>query len=172
MSNDPLRLTVSTVNDLADQCSRFHDFPFDLDAQFYDSAERSWTGCFMRATSDPTRVVTTRRPWLVTVTEFPVIETTVTIRHVVEAEIQDRAQIGHYSFRKVHRTATGCRFEFHQDCDIYIDIDGPFEAEIRDVGELTDTHGRITSLGFVDFGIQVGAWLPPRHWSLSRVRSS
>jgi hypothetical protein len=53
----------------------------------------------------------------------------------------------------VHPTASGCRFEFHQDCDIYIEVDDPFRAELRDVGELMDVRGRIISVGFVDFGV-------------------
>jgi len=161
MSSDRLHLSLSTVEDLANECGRFHDFPFHLGAQSYDTAQRTWTGYFIRGSADPSRVVTTRRPWLVKVTEFPIIETAVAIRHVTEAEIQDRAQVGVYTFRQVHRTATGCRFEFHQDCDIYIDIDGPFEAEIRDVRELTRARGRITSLGFLDFGIEVRDVSPP-----------
>lgn len=152
---DVLNVRVSSVEELAQQCARFHDFPFELEAQSFDAAQRTWTGYFLRGTSDPARVVTTRRPWLVKVTEFPVFEVRVTVRNVVEAEIQDRAQIAWHTFRQVHRTADGCRFEFHQDCDIYLVVAGPFDAEIRDVRELADTCGRITSIGFVDFGIQV-----------------
>jgi hypothetical protein len=157
---DELHVRVASVEELAEQCARFHDFPFELEAQSFDTARRTWTGHFLRGTTDPARVVTTRRPWLVKVTEFPVFEVRVTIRHVVDAEIQDRAQIGWYTFRQLHRTADGCRFEFHQDCDIYVAVDGPFDAEISDVRELTDTRGRITSIGFIDFGIQVGAASP------------
>jgi hypothetical protein len=159
---DALNVRVASVEDLAAQCTRFHDFPFELDAQSFDATQRIWTGSFLRGSNDPARVVTTRRPWLVKVTEFPVFEVRVTIRHVVDAEIQDRAQIGWHTLRQVHRTADGCRFELHQDCDIYLAVDGPFDAEIADVRELTDTYGRIVSLGFIDFGIQVGAVLPER----------
>jgi hypothetical protein len=165
---DELNVRVSSVEQLAAECRRFHDFPFELDAQAFDPVRRTWTGYFLRGTSDPARVVTTRRPWLVKVTEFPVFEVRVTIRNVVEAEIQDRAQIAWHTFREVHRTADGCRFEFHQDCDIYLDLDGPFDAEISDMRELTDTCGRITSIGFIDFGIEVGAVLPDRRdpWNM------
>ena len=160
--NDILNVRVSSVEELAQHCARFHDFPFELEDQSFDAAQRTWTGYFVRGTSDPARVVTTRRPWLVKVTEFPIFEVRVTVRNVVEAEIQDRAQIAWHTFRQVHRTADGCRFEFHQDCDIYLTVDGAFDAEICDVRELTDTCGRITSIGFIDFGIQVGAILPER----------
>ena len=155
-----LRLIVSSVEELARECGRFHDFPFELETQVYDAVRRTWTGHFLRGTDDRSRIITTRRALIVTVTEFPVIETRVTIRNVLDTEIQDRAQIGSYTFRQVHRTSAGCRFEFHQDCDIYIDVDGPFEAEVCDLRELPDTSGRITSLGFMDFGIQVGAVTP------------
>ncbi len=160
--SDVLNVRVSSVEELAAECARFHDFPFELEAQSFDAAQRTWTGYFLRGSSDPARVVTTRRPWLVKVTEFPVVEVRVTIHGVVNAEIQDRAQIGTYTFQQVQPTGAGCRFEFHQDCDIYIDVDGPFEARICDVRELTDTCGRIISLGFIDFGIQVRAVLPDR----------
>ena len=157
---DILDVRVSSVEELATRCGRFHDFPFELDAQSFDPVQHTWTGYFLRGTNDPARIVTTRRPFLVTVTEFPVFEVRVTIRNVVDAEIQDRAQIAWHTFRQVHRTADGCRFELHQDCDIYLAVDGPFDAEIADVRELTDTRGRITSLGFIDFGVQVVAALP------------
>ena len=160
--NDVLNLRVWSVEELAAQCARFHGFPFELEAQAFDTARRTWTGYFLRGSSDPARVVTTRRPWLVTVTEFPVFEVRVTIHNVVDAEIQDRAQIGTYTFRHVHRTAAGCRFEFRQDCDIHIEVDGPFHAELSDVRELPETRGRITWFGFIDFGIQVGAPLAER----------
>jgi hypothetical protein len=152
-----LSLTASTVEELADQCVRFHDFPFDLEAQSFDPVERTWTGNFIRGTRDPARVVTTRRSVFVKVTEFPIFATRITIHNVSEAEIQDRAQIGYYSFHQLHRTDYGCRFEFHQDCDIYITVDGAFVATLHDVAELTDMRGRITSVGFLDFGIEIGA---------------
>lgn len=154
-SSDAVHVRATSVEELAAQCARFHDFPFELDAQSFDAAQRTWTGLFLRGSTDPARVVTTRRPWLVKVTEFPVFEVRVTIRHVVEAEIQDRAQIAWHTFRKVHRTPDGCRFEFHQDCDIYLTLDGAVDAEIADVGEVSGACGRITSIGFIDFGIQV-----------------
>jgi hypothetical protein len=54
-------------------------------------------------------------------------------------------EIGRYTLRRVHPTTLGCRFEFHQDCDIYIELDGPFRAELRDVGELMAVRGRMAS---------------------------
>ena len=152
-----LNLTISSVEELADACARFHDFPVDLEAQSFDSAQHTWTGTFLRRTSDPTRIVTSRRSLFVKITEFPLFASRITIRNVSEAEIQDRAQIGLYTFRQVNRTASGCRFEFHQDCDISIDLDGPFLAEVCDVRELAELRGRVISVGFVDFGIDVGA---------------
>jgi hypothetical protein len=152
-----LNLKISTVEELAHECVRFHDFPFDLEAQSFDSLQHTWTGTFVRRTSDPTRIVTSRPSLFVKVTEFPLVASRVTIRNVAEAEIQDRAQIGTYTFRQVHPTAFGCRFEFHQDCDISIDVDGPFLAEVCDVRELAELRGRVVSVGFVDFGIDVGA---------------
>lgn len=157
MLADRLNLRVRNVEELAIACARFHDFPFELEAQHFDAARRTWTGHFLRGSDDPARFVTTRWLGLFKVIQFPVIQVRVTIHSVVDAEIQDRAQIGCYTFRQVHRTSTGCRFEFHQDCDILIGVDGPLDAEICDVGEMTDAHGTITSLGPVDFGIQVGA---------------
>ena len=118
-----LDLKLSSVEELAEECTRFHDLPFDLKAQSFDGAEHA---------------------------------SRITIRNVASAEIQDRAQIGVYTFRQVHRTASGCRCEFHQDCDIDIEVNGPFLAELRDVRELTGMRGRITSVGFVDFGIAIG----------------
>ena len=153
-----LNLRVSSVEQLAAECARFHDFPFDIEAQSFDSARRVWTGTFVHGTGDPARV-TRRGPWLFRVTEFPVFACAITIHNVLEAEVQDRSQIGVFSFRQVHQTASGCRFEFHQDCDIYIHVDGPFVAELRDVEELTGVRGRIISVGFVDFG--VGLATPP-----------
>lgn len=150
----PLRIT--SVEQLAAECARFHDFPFDLEAQSVDAAGRTWTGTFMHGTADPARIIR-RGPWLFRVTEFPVFACEITIHNVAEAEVQDRSQIGIFSFRQVHRTASGCRFEFHQDCDIYIHTDGPFLAELRDVEELTGVRGRIISVGFVDFGVSIGA---------------
>jgi hypothetical protein len=38
-----------------------------------------------------------------------------------------------------------------------VTFDGPLRAEFRDVRELTDRHGSITSLGFIDFGISLEA---------------
>lgn len=148
-------LDVSSVDELAYQCGRFHDFPFDLGAQRFDTARQTWTGRFLRASEDGARSEITRWAWFVRVLEFPLIESEITIRNVVEVEIQDRAQIGTYTFRQVYRTASGCRFEFHQDCDICVHVNGPFAAELHDVGELADVRGRITSVGLVDFGIQV-----------------
>lgn len=153
--SEPLNLQFSSVEQLAAACRRFHDFPFDLEEQSFDSARRTWTGNFIRGADDPDRV-RSRGSWFFRVTDFPVLACAITIHNVAEAEIQDRAQIGVYSFRQVHRTESGCRFEFHQDCDIYIDVDGPFVAELRDVGELTDLRGRIISVGFVDFGVAIG----------------
>lgn len=150
----PLRIT--SVEQLAAECARVHDFPFDLEAQSVDAVRRTWTGTFMHGTGDPARI-TRRGPWWFRVTEFPVFACEITIHNVAEAEVQDRSQIGIFSFRQVHRTASGCRFEFHQDCDIYIHVDGPFEAEARDVEELTGVRGRIISVGFVDFGVSIGA---------------
>lgn len=150
----PLRIT--SVEQLAAECARFHDFPFDLEAQSVDAVGRTWTGTFMHGTADPARI-TRRGPWLFRVTEFPVFACEITIHNVAEAEVQDRSQIGIFSFREVHRTASGCRFEFHQDCDIYIHTDGPFLAELRDVEELRGVRGRIISVGFVDFGVSIGA---------------
>ena len=149
-------LRVSSVEGLADAAANFHDFPFDLQAQHFDAESRTWTGVFLRGSSDPGRMIT--RQWfrVFKVLEFPIIQVRVTIRNVVDAEIQDRAQIGYYTFRQLRRTPSGCRFEFHQDCDIKIYVDGDFEADVRDVGEVTDLRGRITSLGLVDFGVQVG----------------
>jgi hypothetical protein len=152
-----LNLKMSSVEELADECARFHDFPFDLEAQSFDSIQHTWTGTFVRRTSDPTRIVTSRRSLFVKVTEFPLFASRITIRNVSDAEIQDRAQIGIYTFRQVNRTASGCRFEFDQDCDISIDVNGPFLAELCDVRELAELRGRITSVGFVDFGIDIGA---------------
>jgi hypothetical protein len=160
---DVLNVRISSVEELAEQCTRFHDFPFELEGQVFDAAQRTWTGYFLRGTSDPARVVTTRRALIVKITEFPVFEVRVTVRNVVEAEIQDRAQIAWHTFRQVHRTEHGCRFEFHQDCDIYLAVDGPFDAEISDVGEAAGTCGRITSVGFIDCGIQVSTVAPERH---------
>lgn len=156
-----LNLRISSVDQLAIACARFHDCPFDLAAQSFDSEQHTWTGDFVRASSDPTRIVRTRRALLLKVTEFPLIASRIVIHNVVEAEIQDRAQIGTYTFRQVHRTDSGCCFEFHQDCDIYIDVSGPFVAELRDVGELADVRGRITSVGFMDFGIQLAPSTEP-----------
>jgi hypothetical protein len=150
-----LHLDVSSVDQLAYQCGRFHDFPFDLEGQRFDGARQTWTGSFVRASGDAARMVTTRWAWIVRVTDFPLLECEVTIGNVAEVEIQDRAQIGRYTFRQVHRTASGCRFEFHQDCDICVHLDGPFVAQLRDMRELADIRGRITSVGLVDFGIQV-----------------
>jgi hypothetical protein len=155
MVSDILQVRVSSVEGLADACAHFHDFPFELQAQHFDAGSRTWTAFFMRGSSDPARVTSRRWLGLVKVLEFPIVEVRVTIRNVIEAEIQDRAQIGAYTFHDVYRTSSGCRFEFHQDCDITIHVDGPFDADIRDVRELTDRHGRITSLGLLDFGIQV-----------------
>ena len=154
---DVLNVRLSSVEALAELCALFQDFPFELDAQRFEPVSRTWTGYFLRGSSDPARAVTTRWLWLFTVMTFPVVEVRVTIHNVIDAEIQDRAQIGAYTFRQLHRTSTGCCFEFHQDCDIYIDVDGPFEAEVRDEGELSDTEGRIASFGLVDAGIQVGS---------------
>jgi hypothetical protein len=150
-----LNLRITSVNQLAGECGRFHGFPFDLEGQSFDSARRTWTGHFVRGNDDPARV-TIRGSWFFNVTDFPLFASTITIHNVAEAEIQDRAQIGVYTFRQVHPTAAGCRFEFHQDCDIYIAVDGPFLAEICDVGELPGLRGRITSVGFVDFGVAIG----------------
>ena len=154
---DVLNVRVSSVESLADLCALFHDFPFALDAQQFEPVSRTWTGYFLRGSSDPDRAVTTRWLWLFKVMKFPVVEVRVTIHNVVDAEIQDRAQIGTYTLRQVHRTTSGCCFEFHQDCDIYVDVDGPFEADVSDVGELSDTEGRVASFGFVDSAIQVGS---------------
>jgi hypothetical protein len=163
MLADRLNLRVTNVEDLARACARFHDFPFELEAQQFDAVSRTWTGYFLRGSDDPGRVVTRRWLRLLKVVEFPVIQVRVTIRNVVEAEIQDRAQIGRYTFRQLHRTGAGCRFEFHQDCDIFIEVEGPLDADVRDVAELSGTHGSITSVGIVDFGIRVGADIaPPR----------
>ena len=150
-----LHLRVSSVEQLADACQRFRGFPFYLDGQSFDSAERTWTGQFVRGNDDPARV-TTRGSWFFNVTDFPLFATTITIHNVAEAEIQDRAQLGVYTFHEVHRTGSGCRFEFRQDCDLYIAVDGPFVAEVSDVRELTGLRGRITSVGFVDFGVAIG----------------
>ena len=152
-----LNLKIFSVDELAHECVRFHDFPVDLEAQTFDSAQHTWTGTFVRGTSDPTRIVTSRRSVFVKVTQFPLFASRITIYNVSDAEIQDRAQIGFYTFRQVCQTASGCRFEFHQDCDISIDVDGPFLAELCDVRELAELRGRITSVGFVDFGIDIGA---------------
>lgn len=152
-----LHFTISSVGQLADECGRFHDFPFDLEAQRFDSARQTWTGSFIRATSDPARIATTRWAWFIKVIDFPLLASEVVIRNVSEVEIQDRAQIGTYTLRHVHPTASGCRFEFHQDCDICVHVNGPFAAELHDIRELTDVRGRITSFGCVDFGIQVRA---------------
>jgi len=157
MLADRLNLRVRSVEDLAIACARFHDFPFELEAQRFDAASRTWTGHFLRGSDDPSRFVTRRWLRVFKVIHFPVIEVRVTIHDVVEAEIQDRAQIGCYTFRQVHRTPAGCRFELNQDCDILIAVDGALDAEVCDVGEVTDAHGTITSFGPVDFGIQVGA---------------
>jgi len=150
-----LNLRISSVEQLADACGRFHGFPFDLEAQSFDSARRTWTGNFVRGNDDPARV-TTRGSWFFNITDFPLFASTITIHNVAEAEIQDRAQIGVYTFRHVHRTASGCRFEFQQDCDLYVTVDGPFLAELCDVRELPGLRGRITSVGFVDFGVAIG----------------
>ena len=153
MGSELLHLGISSVDELAYQCGRFHDFPFDLEAQRFDSARQTWTGSFLRG--DAARIVTTRWAWVIRLTEFPLIECEVAVGNVSEVEVHDRAQIGTYTLRQVHRTASGCRFEFHQDCDICVHVSGPFVAEIRDVRELTDVRGRITAVGLVDFGIQV-----------------
>lgn len=151
-----LNLEISSVEQLAAEARRFHGFPFDLEGQSFDSAQRTWTGNFVRATSDRSRM-TIRGSWFIRVTEFPLVASQIVIRNVSEAEIQDRAQIRTHTFRQVHRTDSGCRLELHQDCDIYIDVDGPFVAEVRDVRELTGLRGRMTSVGFMDFGIGISA---------------
>jgi hypothetical protein len=150
-----LHFTISSVGQLADECGRFHDFPFDLEAQRFDSAQQTWTGSFIRAASDPRRIVTTRWAWFVKVMDFPLIASEILIRNVTEVEIQDRAQIGTYTLRQVHPTASGCRFEFHQDCDICVHVNGPLVAEFRDIRELADARGRIIAVGPADFGIHV-----------------
>ena len=149
-------LRVASAEGLADACANFHDFPFDLQDQAFDAESGTWTALFLRGSSDPARVATRRWFWFFKMIEFPVIQVRVTIRNVTEAEIQDRAQIGWYTFRQVHRTPYGLRFEFHQDCDINLHVDGGITADVCDVRELTDMRGRITSLGLVDFGVQVG----------------
>ena len=149
-----LALDISSVDELAYQCGRFHHFPFDLEAQRFDSARQTWTGSFLRA-GDAARIVTTRWAWVIRMTEFPLIDCEVTIGNVAEVEVQDRAQIGTYTLRQVIQTASGCRFEFHQDCDICVHLNGPFVAEVRDIRELAEVRGRITAVGLVDFGIQV-----------------
>jgi hypothetical protein len=150
----PLNLHIWSVEQLAHECGRFHDYPFHLEGQSVDGAQRIWTGSFIRGTSDPARV-TSRGSWVVRVAEFPLIASQITIHDVSEAEIQDRSLVGSYTLRRVHPTASGCRFEFHQDCDIYIEVDGAFRAELQDVGELRDVRGRIISVGFVDFGVRI-----------------
>jgi len=147
-----LNLQIGSVEELAHECDRFHDYPFHLEGQSFDAVQHLWTGSFIHGNSDPARV-TSRGSWLFKVVEFPLIASQIAIHNVSEAEIQDRSQLGIYTLRRVHRTASGCRFEFHQDCDIYIELDGPFRAELRDVGELMDVRGRIISVGFVDFGV-------------------
>lgn len=160
--NDVLNLRVSSVEGLADVCAHFHDYPFDVRAQHFDAESRTWIADFLRGSSDPDRVVTRRWLGVFRVIEFPIVQVRVTIRNVIEAEIQDRAQIGYYTFRQVHRTPSGCRFEFHQDCDILVQVDGPFEADVRDVEEVAALQGRITSVGLVDFGIRVGPIRDPQ----------
>jgi hypothetical protein len=152
LDEQPLNLEIWSVDQLAHECDRFHDYPFHLEGQSFDGGQRIWTGSFLRGISAPARV-TSRGSWMVRVVEFPLAASQITIHNVSEAEIQDRSQVGIYTLRRVHPTASGCRFEFHQDCDIYIEVDGAFRAELRDVGELTDVRGRIISVGFVDFGV-------------------
>lgn len=149
-----LNLQIRSVEQLAHECGRFHDYPLHLEGLSVDAGQRIWTGSFIRGNADPARV-TSRGSWVFRVVEFPLIASQITIHNVSEAEIQDRSLVGIYTLRRVHPTAWGCRFEFHQDCDIDIHIDGPFRAELRDLGELTDVRGRITSVGFVDFGVGI-----------------
>ena len=81
-----LHVDVSSGDELAYQCARFHDFPFDLEAQRFDSARQTWTGSFFRA-GDAARIVTTRWAWVIRLTEFPLIECEVILANVSEVEI-------------------------------------------------------------------------------------
>jgi hypothetical protein len=152
--SERLDLQIRSVEELAHECARFHDYPFHLERQSFDDVQRVWTASFVRRNSDPARV-TSRGSWLLNVVEFPLIDSEIAIHNVLEAEIQDRSQIGIYTLRRVHAIASGCRFEFHQDCDIYINVAGPFTAELRDVGEVRGARGRIISVGFMAFGVGI-----------------
>ena len=93
-----LNLKIFSVDELAHECARFHDFPVDLDAQTFDRAQHTWTGTFVRGTNDPTRIVTIRRSVFVKVTQFPLFASRITIYNVSDAEIQDRPRLASTHF--------------------------------------------------------------------------
>lgn len=146
MGGNLVTIDIADENSLLRACDILHDARFDLSTARFDELAGRWQAMFVREFFEDLSLLRRRRFLFLSWYTFPMAETTLQLSEITSYHINDRSQIGTYSFNECRPQRGSYRLAFCEDMEISMTFRDKPEGKLQDI-KLLDERGSYWAIG-------------------------